>query len=168
VSDLHVVKKTFRDVVTQPVGMCLTSHVSGIIIRCVESMSPVTLQNLSRRERQIMDILYERQSCAAQEIQANLPDPPSYSAVRALLARLVEKGLISFRQDGAKYIYFPCVSEVKAQKSALSRLLKTFFKGSSADAVNALLDMDSESLSVREIDELERKIRNLKSNRKSG
>ena len=104
-------------------------------------MSTSPLQQLSRRERQIMDILYEHQACSAQDIQHALPDPPSYSAVRALLARLVEKDLVQFRQEGAKYIYSPKVAEAKAQQSALSRLLKTFFKGSPAQALNAWLDM---------------------------
>ena len=122
-----------------------------------------SLQQLSRRERQIMDILYERQPCSAQEIQECLPDPPSYSAVRALLARLVEKELVKFRQDGARYLYFPCVAEKKAQESAIGRLLKTFFKGSPARAVSALLDMESASMSAREIEEIERKIQRLKS-----
>jgi predicted transcriptional regulator len=121
------------------------------------------LQQLSRRERQIMDILYERQPCSAQEIQEYLPDPPSYSAVRALLARLVEKQLVQFRQEGARYMYFPCVAEEKAQESAMSRLLKTFFKGSPARAVSALLDMDADGMSAREIEEIERKIQRLKS-----
>lgn len=121
------------------------------------------LQQLSRRERQIMDILYERQPCSAQDIQERLPDPPSYSAVRALLARLVDKQLVQFRQEGARYIYFPSVAEEKAQESAISRLLKTFFKGSPARAVSALLDMDSDRMSAREIEEIERKIQRLKS-----
>ncbi len=110
-----------------------------------------------------MDILYERQPCSAQDIQERLPDPPSYSAVRALLARLVDKQLVQFRQEGARYIYFPSVAEEKAQESAISRLLKTFFKGSPARAVSALLDMDSDRMSAREIEEIERKIQRLKS-----
>lgn len=121
------------------------------------------LQQLSRRERQIMDILYERQPCSAQDIQERLPDPPSYSAVRALLARLVDKQLVQFRQEGARYMYFASVAEKKAQESAMSRLLKTFFKGSPARAVNALLDMEAEGMSAREIEEIERKIQRLKS-----
>jgi BlaI family penicillinase repressor len=124
---------------------------------------PPSLQQLSRRERQIMDVLYERQPCSAQEIQEGLPDPPSYSAVRALLARLVEKGFVQFRQEGARYMYFPSVAEEKAQESALGRLLKTFFKGSPARAVSALLDMEADTMSAREIEEIERKIQRLKS-----
>lgn len=130
-------------------------------------MTTSLLQQLSRRERQIMDILYERQPRSAQEIQQALPDPPSYSAVRALLARLVEKGLVHFKQEGAKYLYFPKVAEAKAQQSAISRLLKTFFKGSPIQAVNALLDMEAQSLSAREIEELERTIKRLKAKHKN-
>lgn len=114
-----------------------------------------------------MDILYEKQPCSAQDIQQALPDPPSYSAVRALLARLVEKDLVHFKQGGAKYLYFPKVAEAKAQKSALGRLLKTFFKGSPLQAVNALLDMEAQSLSAREIEELELRIKRLKEKNKS-
>jgi len=125
-------------------------------------MQSPLLQQLSRRERQIMDILYEHQACSAQDIQTCMPDPPSYSAVRALLARLVEKGIVQFRQEGAKYIYFPKVTEKKAQQSALSRLLKTFFKGSPAQAASALLDMDADAMTSHEIEELERKIKRLK------
>ncbi|MBC6905611.1 BlaI/MecI/CopY family transcriptional regulator [Saccharophagus sp. K07] len=125
-------------------------------------MSSFSLQQLSRRERQIMEILYEHQACSAQDIQDHLPDPPSYSAVRALLARLVEKDVVQFRQEGARYIYFPKVAEKKAQQSALSRLLKTFFKGSPAQAASALLDMDADAMTAREIEELERKIKQLK------
>lgn len=125
-------------------------------------MSSFSLQQLSRRERQIMEILYEHQACSAQDIQDHLPDPPSYSAVRALLARLVEKDVVQYRQEGARYIYFPKVAEKKAQQSALSRLLKTFFKGSPAQAASALLDMDADAMTAREIEELERKIKQLK------
>ena len=109
-----------------------------------------------------MDILYEQNECSAQEVQQKLPDPPGYSAVRALIARLVEKNLVQFRSEGAKYIYFPAVAEHKAQKSAINRLVKIFFKGSKIKAVNALLDADGEALSASEIDELERKIRRVK------
>jgi BlaI family transcriptional regulator, penicillinase repressor len=120
------------------------------------------LNQLSRRERQIMDALFEHRECSAQEIQQAIPDPPSYSAVRALLARLVEKGQVQFRQDGAKYIYFAAMEEKKAQSSAITRLLKTFFKGSRMNAVSALLDADGDELTAIEISELERKIQRLK------
>lgn len=118
--------------------------------------------NLSRRERQIMDILYEKGECSAQDVQARLPNPPGYSAVRALIARLVEKNLVVFRNEGGRYIYAPAVAEDAAQMTAIHRLLRTFFKGSKVQAVNALLDVDGEKLSAREIEELERTIARVK------
>lgn len=125
-------------------------------------MPPVELNTLSRRERQIMDALIEHGSCSAQDIRAYITDPPSYSAVRALIARLVEKGYVSFRQEGTRHIYSPEISQKKAQGSALKRLVKTFFKGSQSGAVTALLDMDELNMSAREIEEIERKISLLK------
>ena len=125
-------------------------------------MPKPSLQQLSRRERQIMDILIEHQECSANLIQQKLPDPPSYSAVRALLARLVEKGVVEFRQDGAKYIYFPKAEQQSMQQSAIARLLKTFFKGSRFNAVNALLDVEDSPLEQWEIEKLERRIQQLK------
>lgn len=121
------------------------------------------LSKLSRRERQIMDILIEHKQQSAQEVQQALPDPPAYSTVRALLARLVEKEHVRFVQDGARYIYSPVIEESTVQASAVSRLLKVFFKGSRAKAVNALLDADGETLSKRELEEIERTIARLKS-----
>lgn len=125
-------------------------------------MTITPLNQLSRRERQIMDVLFEHRECSAQDIQRALPNPPSYSTVRALLARLLEKGQVQFRQDGAKYIYFAAMEQQKAQSSAVTRLLKTFFKGSRINAMNALLDADGENLTAVEIDELERRIQRLK------
>lgn len=109
-----------------------------------------------------MDVLLEHGHVSAQDIQKALPDPPSYSTVRALLARLVEKKLVRFRQDGARYIYSPVIEEAKVQASAVSRLLKVFFKGSRMGAVNALLNAEGEALSARELDEIERTIARLK------
>ena len=129
-------------------------------------MAASHLNDLSRRERQIMDILFEKGECSAQEVREKLPDPPSYSAVRALIARLLEKELVEFRAEGVKYIYYPAVAEKKVQTSAVNRLLKTFFKGSKLNAVNALLDADGEQLSAAEIEELERKIQRVKQARK--
>lgn len=121
------------------------------------------LASLSRRERQIMDILIEARECSAQDVLARLPDPPSYSSVRSLIARLVEKDLVGFRTEGTRHIYLPKISQEKAQGSALQRLVKTFFKGSRSQAVSALLDMDDIALSSRELDDIERKIQRLKS-----
>jgi BlaI family penicillinase repressor len=117
---------------------------------------------LSRRERQIMDILYEKGEQSAQDIQRALPDPPSYSGVRALIARLVDKGVVQFRTEGAKYIYAPAVAQAKVQESAVRRLVKTFFRGSRVKAVSALLDLEGETMSDLEIAELERTIARVK------
>lgn len=113
---------------------------------------------LSRRERQIMDALFEAGELSAQDVQAAIPDAPGYSAVRALLAKLVEKKIVDFREDGPRYIYFPVVAREDARTSALQKLLKTFFGGSTTAAVNALLGMNREKLSVDEIDELRKAI----------
>ncbi len=111
-----------------------------------------------------MDVLIEHGACSAQDVLQHIPDPPSYSAVRALIARLVEKDCVSFQHEGNKHIYSPRISEKKAQGSALKRLVKTFFRGSSSSAVSALLDMDDLHMTSREIEEIERKIEKLKKN----
>lgn len=125
-------------------------------------MPPVELNKLSRRERQIMDVLIECGPSSAHDVLEKIPEPPSYSAVRALISRLVEKGHVGFIQEGTRHIYSAKISEQKAQGSALKRLVKTFFKGSSSKALNALLDMDDLDMSDREIADIERKIQRLK------
>jgi predicted transcriptional regulator len=102
-------------------------------------MSPVN-DPLSRRERQIMDIIYARGQATAAEVTAALPDPPSYSAVRALLRILEEKGHVRHQQDGPRYVFLPTVSRDRARRSALRSLVKTFFDGSPAQAAAALID----------------------------
>ena len=109
---------------------------------------------LSRRERQIMDVLYSRGSATAAEVQHNIPDAPGYSAVRALLRILEEKGHVKHSYDGPRYVYAPVVSRPVAQKSALRQLVKTFFDGSTSNAVAALLDMSGKDLSESELDRL--------------
>ena len=109
---------------------------------------------LSRRERQIMDVLYSRGSATAAEVQQNIPDAPGYSAVRALLRILEEKGHVKHSYDGPRYVYAPVVSRPVAQKSALRQLVKTFFDGSTSNAVAALLDMSGKDLSESELDRL--------------
>jgi len=125
-------------------------------------MQEKSLSDLSRRERQIMDIFFELKEASAHDVLSKLPDPPSYSTVRALIARLVEKKLVTFRIMGTKHIYSPLMTEKKAQSSALLRLLKTFFKGSKTQAVTALLELDSESMSAHEIEDIERTIERIK------
>src|SRR5687768_6458536 len=90
--------------------------------------------DLSRRERQIVDILYSNGRATAAEVQAALPDPPSYSAVRAMLRILEEKGHVRHEQDGPRYVYVPTLARDNAKRSALQHVLKTFFDGSAAQA----------------------------------
>jgi predicted transcriptional regulator len=107
---------------------------------------------LSRRERQIMDIIYTRGQATAAEVTAALPDPPSYSAVRALLRILEQKGHVRHQQDGPRYVFLPTVSRDRARRSALRNLVRTFFDGSSAQAAAALIDQAQ--LSNEEFDRL--------------
>src|SRR5436190_20958486 len=114
--------------------------------------------DLSRRERQIIDILYANGRATAAEVQTALPEPPSYSAVRALLRILEEKGHVRHRQDGPRYVYLPTLARDNAKRSALRHVLKTFFDGSAEQAISALLDEDSSKLSAAELDRLARLI----------
>lgn len=98
---------------------------------------------LSRRERQIMDIIYARGQATAAEVTAALADPPSYSAVRALLRILEQKGHLRHQEDGPRYVYLPTVSRDRARRSALRSLVKTFFDGSTAQAAATLLDQSA-------------------------
>jgi predicted transcriptional regulator len=107
---------------------------------------------LSRRERQILDILYAKGSATAAEVRDALPDPPSYSAVRALLRILEEKGHATHEARGTRYVYLPSVPRENARNSALTRIVQTFFDGSAAQAAAALVD--SGSLSNDELSRL--------------
>jgi BlaI family transcriptional regulator, penicillinase repressor len=109
---------------------------------------------LSRRERQMMDILYRRGRASASEIQAELPDAPGYSAVRATLRILEGKGHVRHEGEGLKYVYIPTVPREKATRSALSHLVDTFFGGSAEKAMLALLDSSAASLSPEELDRI--------------
>jgi len=109
-----------------------------------------TDKHLSRRERQIMDILYELKNATALQVLERLPSPPSYSAVRALLRVLEEKGHVGHRQDGPRYVFTPLLPKDKARRSALRHLLKTFFDNSTEDAMAALLNISEEGLSDAE------------------
>src|SRR4051812_4323649 len=110
--------------------------------------------DLSRRERQIIDILYARGRGTAAEVQAALPDPPSYSAVRAMLRILEEKGHVRHEHDGPRYVYVPTVARDNAKRSAMRHMLRTFFDGSAEQAISALLDDSSTKLSDVELDRL--------------
>src|SRR4026208_1704035 len=99
---------------------------------------------LSRREREIMDVLYALgDNAAAEDIRERLTDPPSYSAVRAMLAKLEAKGVIRHRTEGVRYVYSPVTSRTTAQKKAVSNLMRVFFEGSASQAVTALLKQES-------------------------
>jgi len=113
---------------------------------------------LSRRERQIVDILYSNGRSTAAEVQNALPDPPSYSAVRAMLRILEEKGHVRHEQDGPRYVYLPTVARDNAKRSAMRHMLRTFFDGSTEQAISALLDDASTNLSEAELDRLARMI----------
>lgn len=110
--------------------------------------------NLSRRERQIMDIIYRQGDATAADVMENLPDPPSYSAVRAMLKVLEVKGHLKHRQQGPRYIFSPKVSREKAKRTALKHLLQTFFDGSAEKAVATLLDVSRSELSDEDLDQL--------------
>ena len=114
--------------------------------------------NLSRRERQIMDIVYQLAEVSAQDVMQRLPDPPSYSAVRAMLRKLEDKGHIMHREEGAKYVYYPVVDHEQASRNAITRLVRTFYDGSAAQAVNALLGMSVNDISREELEEIEHMI----------
>ena len=112
-----------------------------------------TPAGLSRRERQIMDVIYRRGRATAAEVLDDLPDPPSYSAVRAMLRLLEEKGHVRHEQDGPRYIFLPIVHRDRARQSALTHVVRTFFDGSATEAVAALLH-DGAKLSTEELDRL--------------
>ena len=110
---------------------------------------------LSRRERQIMDIVYTRGHATAAEVTDLIPDSPSYSAVRALLRILEEKGHLRHEKDGPRYVFYPIVSAATAQKTALKHVVSTFFKGSVSSAVAALMDLSDKDLKKEDIERLE-------------
>ncbi len=115
-------------------------------------------QPLSRRESQIMEILHRRQTASAQEVMDQLADPPSYSAVRALLATMLEKGLVVAEKDSRKYVYRPAIEQTKAKRTAIKSLLKTFFNGKPEELVASLLDPKDSKLSKDEIDRIRKLI----------
>jgi predicted transcriptional regulator len=106
-----------------------------------------TFKTLSRRERQIMDIVYEMKEASALQVLERLPSPPSYSAVRALLGVLERKGHLTHRQDGPRYVYRPLLAREQARRNALDHLKRTFFDGSTAEVVATLLDTHEPDLS---------------------
>jgi BlaI family penicillinase repressor len=110
--------------------------------------------NLSRRERQIMDLLFQRGRATAADVQEGLPEAPSYSAVRALLRILEEKGHVRHEQDGPRYVYIPKADRERARQSALKHVVQTFFDGSAEQAVSALLGSESPRMGADELERL--------------
>ena len=123
-------------------------------------MAKRALERLSRRERQIMELIYASGQATATEILERLPDPPSYSAVRALLRILETKGHLRHVVDGTRYVFFPTVAPDRARRSAMQSLIHTFFEGSPEKAVAALLDVSRSELSEDELDRISRLIEN--------
>ena len=117
---------------------------------------------LSKRERQIMEILISKSEMTAAEIRSAMPDPPSNSAVRTHLRILADKGYAQHRKEGNKFVYSPKVSKTKAQKSALKRVLNTFFSGSVDTAITALLEESDTRLTDHEISKIQTIIDNAK------
>ena len=113
---------------------------------------------LSRRERQIMDIVYRLGQASAKDVQENLPDPPSYSAVRALLVTLENKGMVKHAKESRRYIYKPAITEKKARKSAIQNLVSTFFEGKPQNLVAALLDESDEHLTKDQINDIRKMV----------
>lgn len=122
-------------------------------------MSEHVLQRLSRRERQVMEAIYRLKGGAVSEVRAQLPDPPSYSAVRTHLGILEEKGLLRHEEDGRRYVYYPTREKAEVRRSALRSLLETFFDGSVAATLAALLEDEDRALSEGELERLEALVR---------
>ena len=115
---------------------------------------------LSRRERQVMDILHRRAEATVAEIMAELPDPPTYSAVRSVLRILGEKNLIRYKEDGPRYVYYPAQDTEEARDDVLAHVVRTYFAGSPEQAVTALLRMSDVDMKADDIDRLRTSIRN--------
>jgi predicted transcriptional regulator len=114
---------------------------------------------LSRRERQVMDILHRRGEATVAEIMAELPDPPTYSAVRSVLRILGEKELIRYKEDGPRYIYYPTRDTESTREDALAHVVRTYFAGSPEQAVTALLRMSDVDMKDSDIERLRETIR---------
>jgi predicted transcriptional regulator len=114
------------------------------------------LATLSRRERQIMDFLFKHGKATVADVLGGIPDPPSYSAVRAMLRTLEDKGHVTHEEDGRAYVYRPTVAREQARRSALKHMLSTFFGGSTEQAVAALLDLSGSRLTNEELDRVAR------------
>ncbi len=115
--------------------------------------------DLGRRERQIIDTVYRLGRATVAQVRAELPDPPSYSAVRGMLNLLEEKGHLRHEQDGLRYVYLPVVAQADASRTAMAHVVRTFFGGSPAEAVTALFDLPERKLSREELEHLSQLVR---------
>lgn len=126
-------------------------------------MPKAALSDLSRRERQVMEVLHRRGSGTVAEIMSDLPDKPTYSAVRSALRILGEKRLVTHSEDGARYVYRPVTPTEEAREVVLARVIDTYFAGSTAQAVTALLRMSDADLTDREVEALQARVREAQS-----
>lgn len=110
--------------------------------------------SLTRREQQVMDVICELEEATAKEVRARLPDPPSYSAVRAVLSRLVDRGHLKYREQGPRYVYTAAIGKQRMRQAALRKIVNTFFDGSPLRTMNALLGISANQLSKEELDQL--------------
>jgi predicted transcriptional regulator len=117
-------------------------------------MTKPATKHYTRRERQIMEVIHQRGRATVTEVMENMPDPPSYSTVRALLRVLEDKGHLKHEQQGMRYLFMPTVAPEKAKRSALRSMLEVFFNNSAAAAVATLLDLPQSKLSTAELDRL--------------
>ena len=121
-------------------------------------MAKPAFTDLSRRERQMMDIVYRREKATAIEIMEDMPDPPTNAAVRAKLQVLVRKGFLKYEREGVHYVYLPTVDKETAEKNALSRIISTFYDGSAGDALQGLFRFKHKDLSDEDLENLRRMI----------
>jgi BlaI family penicillinase repressor len=117
-------------------------------------------EELTRRERQVMNILFRRGQATVAEVMDDLPDPPTYSAVRSILRILAGKGLITHREEGPRYVYLPAMNTDRARDEALRHVVRTFFEGSAEQAVTALLRISDAGLTDAELARLRERVRN--------
>lgn len=115
--------------------------------------------DLGRRERQILDAVYRLGRASVSSVRAELPDPPSYSAVRGMLNLLKDKGHLRYEVDGLRYVYLPVIAPADARRSALAHVVRTFFAGSTADAASALFDLPEGKFSQEELAHLSRLVK---------
>lgn len=133
-----------------------------LIVAATQMTDKPDAPTLSRRERQVMDILHRRTGATVAEIMGDLPDPPTYSAVRSVLRILGEKDLIKHKEDGPRYIYYPAQSTEEAREDMLAHVVRTYFAGSPEQAVTALLrmsDVDIEDADVKRLRDTIRRAR---------